>query len=645
MCGIAGIWHLHAKPLSKQSLVTFTDSLAHRGPDGAGYFIDQQVSVGLGHRRLSILDVSERGAQPMSDRFGRYTITYNGEVFNFLELRKELENLGYVFSSDTDTEVIIAAYDAWGKDCLLKFNGMWAFAIWDNRKKSLFLARDRFGVKPLHYAHIPGKLFAFASETASFQKLDGFERRSDDALLAATIHNTFSLEGIGYTIFQYINQILPGHYMEVGQKSDLIQKRWWSTAAHMQEVIAGYDEQVDHFKEIFFDACRLRLRSDVPIASALSGGLDSSSVYCVLHSIMAHQDKEIRTPQEWRTAFSAVFAGTMLDESQYARQVINHVGGALEIVEPRYDQLVEQIVTSVKQYDCVYITPLMVLGSVYEAMSMKQMKVSLDGHGVDEMLYGYPHLVQEAFYSAYDEGDEEYAEDLLTTFAALFPESEQNTHHAELKRKANIKGRVLRQVKRQAPHFVRNTVRQLTQKKYSWVTGYPGLHHLPVLGEKDRVPANSAAERVLYESFHTTTLPTILRNFDRASMRHGVEVRMPFMDWRLVSYIFSLPMKSKVGQGYSKRILRDSMRGVVPESVRVRTGKIGFNAPLIEWFRGPLREFILDEVGSQAFLQSSLWRGEEIKIFTERKMKEGSWQWDDCIKLWPYINAHLIKNK
>src|SRR6185503_155577 len=230
MCGIAGIWSLSKEPLTKEKLIRFTDSLAHRGPDGGSYWIERSGSLGLGHRKLSILDPSPLSNQPMSYANDRYRIVYNGEVFNFLELKRELEIKNYRFTTTTDTEVVLAAYDCWGKDCLHKFNGMWAFAIWDELKQSLFLARDRFGIKPLYYTFKSHDNFAFASETCAFKFLNGFNREFNKKNLAINIAESFSIEGYGHTIYKDIFQLLPGHYLEVNTKTnDLQQNRWWST--------------------------------------------------------------------------------------------------------------------------------------------------------------------------------------------------------------------------------------------------------------------------------------------------------------------------------------------------------------------------------------------------------------------------------
>lgn len=242
MCGIAGIWQFNNNQLGIDKLKRFTDAMRHRGPDGADYKIFDNANLGLGHRRLSILDLSEAGKQPMSYADGRYWITYNGEVFNFLELKSELMSLGFKFMTSTDTEIILAAYQMWGSDCQLRFNGMWAFAIWDQKEKSLFLSRDRFGIKPLYYLNTKD-IFAFASETYAFKYLEGYNRRINPNTFKTNISNYEALEGYGYSIFEDIYQVLPGHSIEYKLGSEIKQKQWWNTNKNKVSVSSSYDVQ------------------------------------------------------------------------------------------------------------------------------------------------------------------------------------------------------------------------------------------------------------------------------------------------------------------------------------------------------------------------------------------------------------------
>jgi asparagine synthase (glutamine-hydrolysing) len=336
MCGIAGVWNLNNKLVELNELEKFTDSLIHRGPDGSGYSLYDNETLGLGHRRLSILDLSENGKQPLEYLNNRYSITYNGEIYNFIELKKILLSEGYNFKSESDTEVILAAYDFWGKDCLKKFNGMWAFAIWDNFKKKLFLSRDRFGVKPLHYIYKQNDFFAFASETIAFKYLSNFKREFDTQLLSRSILSFSSIEAFGYTIFKDVTQLLPGHYIEIKKGQKPVQIKWWSTLNNLVTFPTNYEDQVAYFKEIFEDACRIRMRSDVPLASALSGGVDSSAVYCMLHHLMNDNSiQKERLPSNWQKAFVATFPNTKVDERHYAEEVIKFTNGNAKYSDTR----------------------------------------------------------------------------------------------------------------------------------------------------------------------------------------------------------------------------------------------------------------------------------------------------------------------
>ena len=369
MCGISGIYNLNNTPVSLETLKRFTDSMVHRGPDGAGYELFDNETLGLGQRRLSILDLSENGKQPMSYAEGRFWITYNGEIFNFIDVRVELQGLGHTFKSDTDTEVILVAYAEWGKACLDKFNGMWAFAIWDEQEKTLFLARDRFGIKPLYYTHQANNFFAFASETRAFKFLDGFKREFDDELLRLNQKDSYALEGLGYTPFKDILQILPGHYLYVTKENETIeQKRWWHIDDHLhKEIPKTFEAQAEKFYELFRDACRIRLVSDVPVATALSGGLDSSSVYSVVYDILQTESLG-RVNKDSQRAFSAIFPGLPQNEKEYADAAAKFVGGNINYIETDFSDLGKQIEIDTELCDFISPSPITAVSAVYKGM-------------------------------------------------------------------------------------------------------------------------------------------------------------------------------------------------------------------------------------------------------------------------------------
>ncbi|MDP2175488.1 MAG: asparagine synthase (glutamine-hydrolyzing) [Bacteroidota bacterium] len=600
MCGIAGIWHLNKDKVSKEKLKRFTDSMFHRGPDGAGYELFDNDTLGLGQRRLSILDLSENGKQPMSYADGRYWITYNGEVFNFEQIKHELEALGYKFISETDTEVILASFIAWGKACLDKFNGMWAFAIWDELEQQLFLSRDRFGIKPLYYTHQQDQLFAFASETRAFKFLNGFERTVDAQLLDLNIKDSYALEGLGYTIFKDIYQILPGHYMVVKKNEPIQQKRWWHIDDHLhQEIPKTLKEQAEKFYEIFKDACRMRLVSDVPLATALSGGLDSSSVYSVVNDILKNENIG-RVNSDSQRAFSAIFPDLPQNEKEYADLAVQHFGGTINYIETDYTNLKEQIAKDTELCDFISNAPITAVSAVYKGMKQHGITVSLDGHGVDEMLYGYRDMVYNLFndslYNNHVKSRDEIKKVLIETY------------HPELRKV--LKDRLENNIQKESgiissgKRFIKGIARKLLKPETEQRLEYLPFKMPQTIGEPYDFSNKTFEERMVYHEFFEHCLPSLLRDFDRAAMMNSVEIRMPFMDWRLVTYVFSLPFESKIGKGFTKLLIREAMKGKMDETVRTRTFKVGIGSPVDYWFNGKLKDWVLDKIEDNSHKES-----------------------------------------
>jgi asparagine synthase (glutamine-hydrolysing) len=609
MCGISGLIKFDNSQIGLDQIKQFTDTLSHRGPDGTSVILLNEDKVALGHTRLSILDVSSIANQPMTDIYGRYTIVYNGEVYNFIEIRKQLEQFGYNFKTNSDTEVVLYAFHRWGHACLDYFNGMWAMAIWDNLSNVLFLARDRFGIKPLYYVKKQNQLI-FSSETNSFGNLFGFTKQFDLSNVKKVIADSFSLEGNAMTIFSDIKSLLPGHYLTVDINGSVEIKRWWDTKSHLSETNEIYEKQVIKFKELIFDSCKLRLRSDVPIATALSGGLDSSSVYSILKSISSSKEfiYSGRIPDSYLQAFSAIFPGTEQDEKKYAEFLLDATKKNITWVQEDTYSLVSRIETSVKHLDFIFNTPLFMGASVYKKMSQNGIKVSMDGHGVDEMMYGYGFSIKELADNLIHH-DADLANDLWDIHSEMF---------------------LNRPVR---PVFYLSQLE--VQKNYIFkVKKF-------LMGFKNSNPINFGFD-LMYNQFHATMLPTILRNFDKISMQHGIEIRMPFMDYRLVSFVFSLPLSSKIGGGYTKKILRDAMRGLLHDEIRLRKNKMGLNAPMQTWFSGPLKDYINDEVQSLSFQSNPLFDGKSWMAFLNARNKKADWSFQDSLSFWPVLNAHLL---
>lgn len=649
MCGVAGIWRFKSK-VEKNELMSFTDSMHHRGPDGAGYELFENDTLGLGHRRLSILDLSEAGKQPMSYADGRYWLTFNGEIYNFIEIRKELISKGYTFASDSDSEVILASYIEWGVDCFYKFNGMWAIGIWDNNEKQLLLCRDRFGVKPLHYCHVPGELFAFASETIAFRYLKDFNRAYDQDHLIRAMHQHNILEPAGKTIYKHIYQLLPGSYVIIKNDFLIRERKWWKTTDHLQSFPPSFEEQKEKFLSLFADACKLRLRSDVPIASALSGGIDSTAVYCMLNWVMKKESESgRRTPEDWQKAFSISFPGSQVDERKYIQSVLDQTNGKGIITEPRHENLISELEHSTRMSDFISGTPLSSLTYVYKSMHEHGITVSMDGHGVDEYIYGYNSSVSQALVQAYLDGDKNYSDQLEETIRNMnFGERgsdivnrarQQSVFIAKSDR--GIKSGLKRLAKNilpgskvpyVLPHFNSGGLFSKASdnsKSALNVESYYGFHK------------NLGEQRLLNE-FHYVDLPYNFRDFDRGAMQNQIEIRMPFMDYRLVTYTMALPQKSKLNHGYTKYILREAMKGIMPEDIRTRKLKIGLGAPIKDWFNNGLSSY-LPGLANDTKKDVSFLNWNQIKNTIETNCKNKSWTDESAHEHWAVINYLLLE--
>jgi asparagine synthase (glutamine-hydrolysing) len=641
MCGIAGIWNLDGRPVQAESINRFTDSLAHRGPDGRGTWHDATAGIALGHRRLAILDLSDDGRQPMSFSEGRYWITYNGEVYNFLELRSELKGEGFQFHSQSDTEVILAAYQHWGPAMLARFNGMWAFAIYDREKHELFLARDRFGIKPLFYT-LGKNRFAFASELKAFGRLDGFAMRMDRECAHAFLQNAFSVEGTARTIIHGVERLQSGYYGIV-KGGQLTRHRWWCTLDHLVDAPPSLEKQAEEFQRLFYDSVRLRMRSDVPIGTCLSGGFDSTSVVCAMAEL-GRNSVETRKAKKWQQTFVATFPGCDNDESQQAEEVVRFAGVNGNFFPINEDHALAELDRVLYDFDDLYISLPTAPWLIYKAMRQHRVIVSLDGHGADELMGAYKQIDYLLLHDApsWTTAPFENLRRVRDCFrllpSALRPHGPLQTlrqalrislvHHPHLRRlKQNLK--------RMRPRASASNELVLNGKKSE-----PTSEELKPVGGSDHLPEHwGPLNRELYTMFHSTLLPTILRNFDRISMAHGIEVRMPFMDWRLVCYLMSLPDESKIGDGVTKRVARQAMKGRIPESIRTSKVKIGFNSPLPKWLGGPLREW-----ASQLARVSSgghdLVNVDALRKRLNAHARGQPWDWSASEKVWSCL--HLL---
>jgi asparagine synthase (glutamine-hydrolysing) len=573
MCGILGA----IPAVQPETFLRALTTIAHRGPDGQGVWQDE-ARVMLGHRRLSILDITDAAAQPMH-RHGRYHIVFNGEIYNFLEIRRELEKTGERFQSESDTEVLLAAYARWGKDCLARLNGMWALAVWDSQEQHLFLARDRLGEKPLFYLN-DGRRFIFASEQKALLPFMREVRAAEH--FHSLCSNPYAYEGTGESLFNGISRFPAAHY---GSYKDgkLRVQRYWAPLESVQQVPVGYDEQVEALRELLLDSCKLRLRADVPVATGLSGGVDSSAVAASIAEVGRQRGVE-RLPTDWQNAFVASFPGTVMDEAAAAKRIASHLGITLREIPVVPDGAAEDLERIAYLFEEVHEVNPLPHCQLYREMRKQGVLVSLDGHGGDELFCGYESSILHALPSTLFAPED--ARMVLSTYSAVHPPNAQFLGMPPW---------------RIGAYLVRSEMRD-RQKKW--------LRDSRM--QRAAAQCDSLNRHLLSLSFETV-LPTLLRNYDRYSMLSGVEIRCPLLDHRIVDFAFALTWKSKLRNGYTKAILRDAVAQWLPEGIVTNRTKIGFAPPIIDWMRGPLKKYLLDEIETRQFRESTMISARDLK--------------------------------
>lgn len=579
MCGIFGIF---GKEIDREKVVYCTDTMMHRGPDGGGVWQSPDRKTSLGHRRLAILDLSEKAKQPMSYANGRFWLTYNGEIYNFVEIRKELQNAGYTFVSDSDSEVILVAYIHWGVESFSKFNGMWAFAIYDVQEKKLLLCRDRYGVKPLFYYQLPGGGVAFASEMKALLPI------INDAEPNWELFDFFSRGNLHYEnredcLIKGIKRFPSGHYAIISDNKIEI-KRWWNTLDHILDVPKDYDEQVEMFRDLFLDACKIRMRSDVTLGTALSGGLDSSATICAMSKLSNSALNDTKMNRDWQHAYVACFPGSELDERKYAKQVTDYLGIKSTFLDINPSISERDLYHSIYLFEELWNNPQIPMMDIYRQERKEGTTVSLDGHAADELFGGYAFDIEKAISDT--NGNISKRKEITKCVWNLYGDMKQKP--AESYEKYHT-----RTVRKQMTNYWAKRILGKDQVQ-SMEQNHPRWREL---GKFDQT---------LYVSTHETIFPTLLRNYDRNSMANGVEIRMPFLDYRIVNFAFSIDWESKIRNGYSKAIIRDAIEPFAPRSIVRRQSKIGFNAPLDMWLCGAWKELFSDIIFSSDFANSRM---------------------------------------
>jgi asparagine synthase (glutamine-hydrolysing) len=587
MCGIAGVLELDGAPASLPLVRAMTATLAHRGPDGEGWHV--QGPVGLGHRRLAIIDLSPTGRQPMNSVDGSIWLTFNGELYNFRELRAELKAHGHVFRSASDTEVVIEAYRRWGVDCLGRFNGMFAFGLWDAGRQRLWLVRDRLGVKPLFYARLATRL-VFGSEIKALLADVGVDRSVD--FEALSYYLTLNHTPAPHTLFARVRQVLPGHFLLVDVTGRVQDVEYWDvpykSATESREAV-----WVEEFAALLEDAVRLRLVADVPYGAFLSGGIDSSAVA----SLMArHMAGPLKT-------FSIGFQEATFDERVYARAVARMLSAEHH----------EHVMST----DLATLLPTLVwhaeeptadssMAAVYHLarLARKHVTMVLSGDGADEILAGYE--TYQAYYLRrwYRRLPAWWRRHVVSPLVCALPASD---------------GKVSWEFK--LKRFVRGAELPSEDAHASWRMIFDGEQRrrlLAPLGDEPGLKADAVdlyramfaqasgrhpLDRMLYVDTRLYLPNDILVKVDRMTMARGLEAREPYLDYRLVEFAAYLPARYKLrGFRHRKYILTAAMRRRLPEAV-LRRRKAGFNLPKARWMRAGLRDFVQDTLSTSRVVE------------------------------------------
>lgn len=591
MCGIAGIISKTNSLSIKDTVFAMSQAIKHRGPDGEGFAffsqtkslsvysnetpqinkesatflfnpttsiqnLDLNYDLAFAHRRLSIIDLSESGHQPMCDTKGDYWITFNGEVFNYIELREELKNIGHVFVTQTDTEVVIEAYKEWGFECLQRFNGMFAFALFDKKNNQLFCARDRVGVKPFYYSNT-NDAFAFASEYKAFlkSKLIAFEineTQQFDFMVNGNLENTEQ------SLFKGIHELKPSHYLVYDLNSHTLNTINYyllpkQTINNRSEV-----EIIQAIEEKLVNAISLRLRSDVEVGSCLSGGLDSSIIAGVVKYLQPNKQMKL---------FTAVFPNEQFDETNYAKLVSNHVSGKWQTVSPTAEDFFRDIESLNYFQDLpVWSTSTYSQHRVMKLAAENNIKVVLDGQGADELFAGYLH-----HYMALWKGD--------LGFNTL---------------------KQIDEAKETIPNAYKLFGKQLLKDAFGLSINYSNYFvndKKQFCKSKNEKLANTLNEQLSLD--YNGKLKSFLKCEDRCSMAFGIESRVPFADdLELVNYLFSIQGKLKIKNGISKYLLREASKRFIPQQIYNRKDKVGFETPLAKWFI-PYKTHIIDTIKQQ----------------------------------------------
>jgi len=622
MCGIAGIFSPSGKPVDRKLLIRMARALRHRGPDDEGFLLSdtrsssvepfrgsetipeirhadiesasRDYNLGLAWRRLSIIDLSPTGHQPMSNGKQNVWIVFNGEIYNFIELREELRAQGFAFRTQSDTEVIIHAYSAWGTDCVTRLNGMWSFALYDIEQRKLFCARDRFGIKPFYYTWDGTTLF-FASEIKALFESDEIQRTANEGMVYDYLAHRI-LDHTDQTFFQSVSQLKPGHILELDTNGFRARSYY---QLPFNPDLGRYDDAesrrlANRFRELFEDSVRIHLRTDVTLGSCLSGGLDSSSIVCTANQLVFGSEGVSRAlVGDRQKTFTATYSDPRFSEDRFVQSVINQTHASPSFIEPTSAGLLTELSAFVRAHDePVLSTSMYAQWNVMKLAAQKNVKVLLDGQGGDELLAGY------RWHAPVFHGQ-------------LLKSVRFGTLMSELSATAAVTGEPV----------VSHALPVLMKLGKSLVPGSvrPGLLDISPYLAKEFVQnnGNRAAGLVksdfnlqqrLWEEETRFNLQQLLHYEDRNSMAFSIEARVPFVEYRLIEFVMNVPAVYKIHHGWSKHLLRTAMEGILPKEIQWRKDKMGFVTPEAVWMKELQGDFLTllqrEQMRSQRFVDT-----------------------------------------
>lgn len=532
MCGLFGLININQKPIDRKILEKGLQTIQHRGPDGNGYYMSRQV--GLAACRLAIMDKSTQSEQPFIK--DKLVLLFNGAIYNYKELRQELEQAGVRFQTTGDTEVVLEAYRLWGSACLNRFNGMWAIAIYNESTQSLFLARDRFGIKPLYY-QAGAEQFAFASEIKAFTHLSSWQHRAN--LEALGQYLAYGMQDFNEeTLFDSVMHLPAAHFGELDLRSGRIDlRRYYDLPAEQRRDVEA-KAAIEPFNVLLNDAIDKRQRCEVLVGASLSGGIDSSSIVCRASQL-----------QEGINTFSVVYPGSDVDESRYVEDVNEAVSSKSHLLSPPMEDLWSGLDDIIYAQDEPFSSAsICAQHELYRSVSDTDVKVVLDGQGADELLGGYESFLASSFQNVQG-----------VVNKALF----------------------LAQAAKHSGISVAQSKRRWDARKMKQAGNYGDWLRLPVETDQQAQDQNTldTSKRLLSRM----GLQALLHYADRNSMAFGIETRLPFLDYRLVEFCLSLPDNLKIHKGYRKWLLKESGKSTLPNSVYQRKDKIGFETPQKTW--------------------------------------------------------------